>query len=75
MYPGQVDRCYRATPSRSESKDRVKEYEFKLTTLKKYPEIEQFLDKKPIFFTTLLSLSNKLLYEREFDYVLVDEAS
>lgn len=65
----------RICSSKQDASSKIKDITFKKDDLKNIEEIDMFFDKKPVFFTTCLSVSDPLLQSKMFDYVLVDETS
>jgi DNA replication ATP-dependent helicase Dna2 len=75
MFPNQKNRMVRMKSSKQDASQRIKDITFKRDQLQNFENIEEFFVKKPVFFTTCLSVSDPLLQSKMFDYVLVDETS
>lgn len=75
MYKEQIPKISRITVSKSSLKKKVEPVTHKQSRLKKFEDIQNFLKKRQIFFTTCLSMHDPLLHYQKFDYVIVDETS
>lgn len=61
--------------SKQNASQKIKSVTHVRDSLENIDQINEYYDKKPVFFTTCLSVSDPLLQSKKFDYVLVDESS
>lgn len=75
MYPQHKQRVVRMTPSTQDSSQRVKDITFQRRNLNNLEEVDEFVDKKFLFFTTAMSTSDPIIQSIKFDYAVCDESS
>lgn len=75
MYPQHKHKIVRMTSSTQDSSQKVKDITFQRQNLNNLEEVDEFVDKKFLYFTTALSTSDPILQSIKFDYVICDESS